>query len=97
MTLEQPCASDTQNQPSLIIFIIMSPRRKHANYRPAELMLTRFANTLLVMNKAKLQTQTGAGRIVMLAMNIQCGKSARVTVDLLQISTICFISAFTYE
>lgn len=75
----------------------MSPRRKHANYRPAELMLTRFANTLLVMNKGKLQTQTGAGRIVTLTMNIQRGKSAQVTVDLLQISTICFISAFTYE
>lgn len=60
-------------------------------------MLTRFANTLFVMNKAKLQTQTGAGRIVILTMNIQCRKSARVTVDLLQISTICFISAFTYE
>lgn len=54
----------------------MSPRREHAKYRPAELMLTRFANTLLVMNKAKLQTQTGAGRIVTLTMNIQCRKSA---------------------
>lgn len=75
----------------------MSPRRKHANYRPAELMLTCFANTLVLMNKAKLQTQTGAGRIATLTTNIQRGKSARVTVDLLQISTICFISAFTYE
>lgn len=75
----------------------MSPRRKHADYRPAELMLTRFASTLLVMNKAKLQMQTGAGRIVTCTMNIQCRKSAQVTVDLLQISTICFISAFTYE
>lgn len=75
----------------------MSPRRKHANHRPAELMLTCFANTLVLMNKAKLQTQTGAGRIATLTTNIQRGKSARVTVDLLQISTICFISAFTYE
>lgn len=61
-------------------------------------MLTRFANTLfLVMNKAKLQTQTGAGRIAALAANIRCRESARVTVDLLQISTICFVSVFTYE
>lgn len=49
------------------------------------------------MNKARLQTQTGAGRLVTLTMNIRSGKSAWVTVDLLQISTICFISAFTYE
>lgn len=75
----------------------MSPRRKHANDGPAELMLTRFANTLLLMNKAKLQTQTGAGRIATLTAVIQRGTSARVTVDLLQISSICFISAFTYE
>ncbi len=49
------------------------------------------------MNKARLQTQTGAGRLVTLTMNNQSRKSAWVTVDLLQISTICFISAFTYE
>lgn len=49
------------------------------------------------MNKSKLQTQTGAGRLVTLTMNIPSRKSAWVTVDLLQISTICFISAFTYE
>lgn len=49
------------------------------------------------MNKARLQTQTGAGRLVTLTMNIPSRKSAWVTVDLLQISTICFISAFTYE
>lgn len=63
MTLQQPLHLTHQISLSLIIFIIMSPRRKHANYRPAELMLTPVANTLLVMNKAKLQTQTGAGRI----------------------------------
>lgn len=49
------------------------------------------------MNKARLQTQTGAGRLVTLTMNIHSRKSAWVTVDLLQISAICFISAFTYE
>lgn len=49
------------------------------------------------MNKARLQTQTGAGRLVTLTLNIQSTKSAWVTVDLLQISTICFISVFTYE
>ena len=96
MALQQP-ERLTQNQFSLIIYIIMSPCRKNANYRPAVPLLTLFANTLLVMNKARLQTQTGAGRLVTLTMNIRSGKSAWVTVDLLQISTICFISAFTYE
>lgn len=95
MALQQPQRL-TQNQFSLIIFIIMSPCRKTANYRPAEPLLTLFANTL-VMNKARLQTQTGVGCLVILTMNIRRRESAWVTVDLLQISTICFISTFTYE
>lgn len=68
-------ASDTPNQPSLIIYIIMSPCRKNANRRPAEPLLTLFAKHTLVMNKARLQKQTGAGRLVPLTMNIQCEPS----------------------
>lgn len=45
MTLRQPRRL-TQNQLSLIIYIIMSPCRKDANYRPAVPLLTLFANTL---------------------------------------------------
>lgn len=53
----------------------MSPCWKNANHRPAEPLLTLFAKHTLVMNKARLQTQTGAGRLVTLTMNIQCERS----------------------